>query len=159
MFRRHHGRNKRRRRCRWTSFELERTAPANERRVRAVVPTSCCRNKPRTRPFSLERSWSSRLQTNRRRASRHSDISTSQRTDRMFSVRLPLKVPSVWIGLRRKETEMKSRFSEEQIIAILKQHQAGVPVADLCRKHGVSHAAWRSRTLVASKHLRRRTGS
>ena len=43
---------------------------------------------------------------------------------------------------------MKSRFSEEQIIAILKQHQAGVPVADLCRKHGVSHAtlySWRSR--------------
>jgi transposase-like protein len=31
----------------------------------------------------------------------------------------------------------KSRFSEEQIIAILKQHQAGVPVADLCRKHGI----------------------
>jgi putative transposase len=42
----------------------------------------------------------------------------------------------------------KGRFSEEQIIAILKQHQAGVPVADLCRKHGISHAtvyAWRSR--------------
>jgi putative transposase len=42
----------------------------------------------------------------------------------------------------------KSRFSEEQIIAILKQHQAGVPVADLCRKHGISHASfygWRSR--------------
>ena len=63
----------------------------------------------------------------------------------------------------------KSRFSEEQIIAILKQHQAGVPVADLCRKHGISHAtsmagarglvAWRSRTLVASRRLRRRTGS
>jgi putative transposase len=37
----------------------------------------------------------------------------------------------------------KRRFSEEQIIAILK----GVPVADLCRKHGVSHAtlySWRS---------------
>ena len=42
----------------------------------------------------------------------------------------------------------KSRFSEEQIIAILKQHQAGVPVADLCRKQGISHATfygWRSR--------------
>lgn len=42
----------------------------------------------------------------------------------------------------------KGRFSEEQIIAILKQHQAGVPVADLGRKHGISHAtvyAWRSR--------------
>ena len=42
----------------------------------------------------------------------------------------------------------KSRFSEEGIIAILKQHQAGVPVADLCRKHGISLATfygWRSR--------------
>jgi lambda repressor-like predicted transcriptional regulator len=32
----------------------------------------------------------------------------------------------------------KSRFSEEQIIAVLKEHQAGVAVADLCRKHGIS---------------------
>jgi putative transposase len=42
----------------------------------------------------------------------------------------------------------KSRFSEEGIIAILKQHQAGVPVADLCREHGISLATfygWRSR--------------
>ena len=42
----------------------------------------------------------------------------------------------------------KSRFSEEQIIGILKEHQAGVPVADLCRKHGISDAtlyAWRSK--------------
>ena len=42
----------------------------------------------------------------------------------------------------------KSRFSEEQIIGILKEHQAGVPVADLCRKHGISDATlytWRSK--------------
>ncbi len=32
----------------------------------------------------------------------------------------------------------RSRFSEEQIIAILKEHEAGVAVSDLCRKHGVS---------------------
>ena len=31
----------------------------------------------------------------------------------------------------------RSRFSEEQIIGILKEHESGVPVADLCRKHGV----------------------
>lgn len=31
-----------------------------------------------------------------------------------------------------------NRFSEEQIIGILKEHEAGVSVADLCRKYGVS---------------------
>ena len=42
----------------------------------------------------------------------------------------------------------RSRFSEEQIIAILKQQEAGLPVADLCRKHGVSDASiykWKAR--------------
>ncbi|MCK1492477.1 transposase, partial [Bradyrhizobium sp. 180] len=33
-----------------------------------------------------------------------------------------------------------SRFTEEQIIGILKEHEAGVSVVDLCRKHGVSDA-------------------
>ena len=35
----------------------------------------------------------------------------------------------------------RSRFSEEQIIGILREHEAGVPVAELCRKHGVSDAS------------------
>jgi putative transposase len=35
----------------------------------------------------------------------------------------------------------RSRFTEEQIIGILKEHEAGVPVSDLCRKHGVSDAS------------------
>ena len=42
----------------------------------------------------------------------------------------------------------KSRFSEEQIIGILKEHQAGLGAAELCRKHGISDATfykWRSR--------------
>jgi putative transposase len=42
----------------------------------------------------------------------------------------------------------RSRFSEEQIIGILKEHEAGVSVSDLCRKHGVSDASlykWRAK--------------
>jgi len=42
----------------------------------------------------------------------------------------------------------RSRFSEEQIIGILKEHQAGGSAADLCRKHGISDATfykWRSK--------------
>jgi len=35
----------------------------------------------------------------------------------------------------------RSRFTEEQIIGILKEHEAKVPVAELCRKHGVSNAS------------------
>jgi putative transposase len=32
----------------------------------------------------------------------------------------------------------KKRFSEEQIIAVLKEGEAGAKVEELCRKHGVS---------------------
>lgn len=32
----------------------------------------------------------------------------------------------------------RKRYTEEQIIAILKEHEAGIPVAELCRRHGVS---------------------
>ena len=32
----------------------------------------------------------------------------------------------------------RSRFTEEQIIAILKKHESGVATADLCREHGIS---------------------
>jgi len=35
-----------------------------------------------------------------------------------------------------------SRFSEEQIIAILKEHEAGMPTADVCRRHGISSATF-----------------
>jgi putative transposase len=42
----------------------------------------------------------------------------------------------------------RSRFSEEQIIGILKEHQAGLSASELCRKHGISDATfynWRSK--------------
>ena len=42
----------------------------------------------------------------------------------------------------------KGRFSEEQIIGILKQHEAGGKVADLAREHGISEATiytWKSK--------------
>jgi len=42
----------------------------------------------------------------------------------------------------------RSRFTEEQIIGVLKEHQAGLSAVDLCRKHGISDATfykWRSK--------------
>jgi len=42
----------------------------------------------------------------------------------------------------------QGRFREEQIIAVLKEAEAGTKVAELCRKHGISDATfytWRSK--------------
>jgi putative transposase len=42
----------------------------------------------------------------------------------------------------------KSRFSESQIVAILKEREAGIPVAQLLRKRGISQVryyVWKSR--------------
>ena len=42
----------------------------------------------------------------------------------------------------------KSKFSDSQIMAILKQAEAGIPVPELCREHGMSNAIfykWRSK--------------
>jgi putative transposase len=36
----------------------------------------------------------------------------------------------------------KSRFSEEQIIAILREQEAGTPTADVCRRHNISTATF-----------------
>ena len=43
---------------------------------------------------------------------------------------------------------MKKRFSEEQIIGFLREAEEGMPVKDLCRRHGFSEASyylWRSK--------------
>ncbi len=42
----------------------------------------------------------------------------------------------------------KSLFTEEQIIGVLKEQQAGLAVAELCRKHGISQQTlyrWKAR--------------
>ncbi len=42
----------------------------------------------------------------------------------------------------------KSRYTEAQILSILRQGEGGVPVAALCREHGMSNASfykWRSK--------------
>jgi hypothetical protein len=36
----------------------------------------------------------------------------------------------------------RGRFTEEQIIAVLREQEAGVPTAEVCRKHGVSSATF-----------------
>lgn len=43
---------------------------------------------------------------------------------------------------------MKRRFSEEQIIGILKQHESGIATGELCRQHNISSATfykWKSK--------------
>jgi putative transposase len=42
----------------------------------------------------------------------------------------------------------RNRFTEEQIIGVLKEHELGAKTSDLCRKHGISEATfynWRSK--------------
>ncbi len=51
-------------------------------------------------------------------------------------------------NLKGRTAMKKSRYTEEQIIGILKQHEGGVKTADLCREHGISAATfygWKSK--------------
>ena len=53
----------------------------------------------------------------------------------------------------------KSRFTESQIVGIPKEGEAGVPIAELMRKHGISRATycnWRSKYAGASVSERKR---
>ena len=49
----------------------------------------------------------------------------------------------------------RSRFSEEQIIAILKEQEAGMATAEVCRRHGISSPTfykWKSTTPFSYAH-------
>ena len=55
----------------------------------------------------------------------------------------------------------RARYTEEQIIGILKEHEAGAKCADLCRKHGMSEGTfyiWKSKfggmTVSEAKRLK-----
>jgi putative transposase len=63
----------------------------------------------------------------------------------------------------------KSRFSDSQVIAVLKQAEGGTPVPELCRQHGISSATfykwrckfggWTRRCWHSSRSCRTRTGA
>jgi putative transposase len=52
------------------------------------------------------------------------------------------------VKYRQEFSMKKSRFTDSQILAILKQAEGGVPVSELCREHGMSSATfynWRAK--------------
>jgi putative transposase len=59
----------------------------------------------------------------------------------------------------------KSRFTEEQIIGVLREQEAGMKVAEVCRKHGISEPtfyAWKAKfggmSISDAKRLRQLEG-
>ena len=72
-------------------------------------------------------------------------------------------------GLTKDGQMKRKRFTEEQIIAVLKEHEAGAKTADLARKHGISEArcttgrpctaAWTCRTPNVCVRWKTRTAS
>lgn len=63
------------------------------------------------------------------------------------------------LALRKDQTMKRKRHTEEQIIAILKEHEAGMKTADLCRKHEISDASSTiGRPSTAGSRCRRPSG-
>jgi putative transposase len=60
-----------------------------------------------------------------------------------------VRQPVEFRSLHESETPLKNgSFTESQIVAVLKEGETGVPVAELCRKHGISNATyyqWKSK--------------
>jgi putative transposase len=48
---------------------------------------------------------------------------------------------------------MKARFTDEQIIAMIKEQEAGEKTADVCRRHGISSATFYKYKLLAEQML------
>lgn len=65
----------------------------------------------------------------------------SSRADLPVTLPLDLIQFEIRSGPYEDQSMKRSRFTEEQFIGILKEHESGVSVADLCRKHGVSDPA------------------
>ena len=53
----------------------------------------------------------------------------------------------------------KSKYSDAQIMSILKRAENGVPVADLCREHGMSSASFLQMAIQVWRHGRQPDGS
>lgn len=44
--------------------------------------------------------------------------------------------------MKEKQEIKKTRFTEEQIVGVLKKGEAGAKISELCRKHGISEATY-----------------
>jgi putative transposase len=54
----------------------------------------------------------------------------------------------------------RNLFTDEQIIGIVKEHEAAMPVSKLCRKHGVSDGSickWKTMDMSEAKRLKMQT--
>jgi putative transposase len=62
--------------------------------------------------------------------------------DAVHPTRHPNALFAVVIAKHEDQNMERSRFPEEQIIGILKEHELGAKTAEVCRKHGISEATF-----------------